>query len=108
LKVMVSGLKYPTGIRYSWWQIQVNEFGERKQKTFDTNGNLISSNNISGFDSLPYSKDYDNILKTPIKELTLDYSNKLLTLILKYYSRYNCYDLNDTVERSFILKKNVK
>jgi hypothetical protein len=98
-------LIYPTGIQLIWWNLRVNEFWTRQQKTIDLDGNILSSSDLTTFNDLNYSSDNDAILTTPIESLNIDYSNGLVTLILKYYKKYNCYDLDEKIERTFILRK---
>lgn len=89
LSVYASGLNYPTWIWKSW-TIQSNQFLDW------TYGNL-------SFDS---KNDYK--LETPISSLDFDYSSQLLNLDLKYYKQYNCYNTEQKVERSFMLKKSFR
>ena len=105
LKTITWWLIYPTGIQLVGWQLRVNEFGTRKQKTIDLDGTLVSSIDLTWFNDLIYNPNSDAILNTPIESLNTNYSNNLLTLILKYYKKYNCYDLNEKIERTFILRK---
>lgn len=87
LSIEKSWLNYPTWI---WWPNNYNEFG---------NG---------GFSNLDYSKE-DNILKTPIENLDItNNTNNVLSIFLTYYKNYNCYNLDDKAERSFLWKKNLK
>lgn len=62
------------------------------------------------YSGMSYDKKYDYILKTPIKNLSIDYNTvtKLLNLKLTYYKKYNCYNLDDKIERTFLIKKNFK
>lgn len=55
-----------------------------------------------------YNRNYDYILKSPIKELNIDYTDQLLNIELKYYKKYNCYNTDEKIERTLILKKNFK
>ncbi|MDD3646107.1 MAG: prepilin-type N-terminal cleavage/methylation domain-containing protein [Candidatus Gracilibacteria bacterium] len=87
LEIITSNLNYPTGI---WGPSNYNEF-------------LDDSYNNLSFDS-----DNDYKLETPIFNLDIDYSDKLLNLDLKYYKQFNCYNLDDKVERSFMLKKSFR
>ncbi|MFK7779922.1 MAG: hypothetical protein QM490_02140, partial [Candidatus Gracilibacteria bacterium] len=78
LTVERSGLKYPTGI---WGTGNSNnkEFGDR-----------IFTNLKLDYHST------DTLLGTPIKSLNItNSSNDLISLSLKYYKRYNCYNLDD-------------
>ena len=105
LRTLTWWLIYPTGIQLIWWNLRVNEFWTRQQKTIDLDGNILSSSDLTTFNDLNYSSDNDAILTTPIESLNIDYSNGLVTLILKYYKKYNCYDLDEKIERTFILRK---
>ncbi len=80
---------------------------------YPTKINWTSNSDFEQFDptsNLDYDKKYDYILKVPIKDLSLKYDNskELLSFEMKYYSRYNCYDEEGRMERTFILKKNFK
>ena len=87
-------LKYPTGIWWNW----ANDFKETWYFTWSTTNNII------------FNKKYDYILETPIKNLDINYDSgkKLLNLELKYFKKYNCFNLDEKIERTFILKKNFK
>jgi len=58
--------------------------------------------------NLTYDKNYDYILKTPIKKLDIswDSTKKILKLDLIYYKKYNCYNLKDKIENNFLWIKN--
>jgi hypothetical protein len=105
LRTITGWLNYPTWIQFIGWNLRINEFWTRKQKTIDLDGNFISSSDLTAFNDLSYHTENDSILTTPIESLNVDYSNNLVTLILKYYKKYNCYDLNEKIERTFILRK---
>jgi len=89
LTVYKSWLNYPTWI---WWTAiwQINQFWNPP------------------YSDLDYHKT-DILLWTPIKSLDItNSSDNLISLFLKYYNRYNCYNLDDNAQRSFLLKKNLK
>lgn len=89
LEVLYSWLNYPTWI---WW-IWNSDFNEFWDWTYW---------------NLPYHST-DSLLETPIKSLNISNTpNDLISLILKYYKRYNCYNLDDKIERTFLLNKNLK
>ncbi len=90
LSVLYSWLNYPTWI---WW-VWNNDFNEFWDRSFD--------------DDLRYhSSDY--LLNIPVKSLNItNIANDLLTIIFKYYKSYNCYNLDQKIEKTFILKKNLK
>lgn len=110
LIVVASWFNYPTWIGpNNASTILVNDFIDRiEYKVNITNWNMINNNSLNSFDfwSLNYNSESDNILKTPLKSLLVDYTDSLLTVFLKYYKNYNCYNLDDNAERSYILKKN--
>ena len=89
LEIVVSWLNYPTWLRRDSW-IKYNEF-------------------LDGtYDNIEYTND-DILLKTPINSLNIYNSvNDMLTIVIKYFRNYNCYNLDDKSERTFILKKNLK
>jgi len=88
LEIHMSWLNYPTKINSS---SNVTEYW-----TWDKN-------------NMYYNKDYDYILKTPIKSFDINYNaNKLLNLDLVYYKRHNCYNLDEKIERTFLIKKNFR
>ena len=89
LTIHKSGLNYPTWI---WWTTdwEYNNF------TDWTYSNLTYNNS-------------DTLLLTPIKSLIITNSaSELITFLLKYYKRYNCYNIDDNSEKIFLLKKNLK
>ena len=88
LKIFTSWLNYPTWI-WKDWTIKFNDF-------LDWN-----------YDNISYIKDYDTLLEVAIKNFSKDNSNDLLTLIIEYYKKYNCYNTDDKTEKTFITKKNL-
>lgn len=87
LTVEQSGLNYPTGI---WWASNYNQFLDWT------------------YSDILYDKT-DTLLGTPIKSLDItNIPNNLISLFLKYYKSYDCYNLDNKAERSFLLKKNLK
>jgi len=90
LIVFTGGLNYPTGIWWTWAN-QYNEFN-KIWRTYD-------------FQNTWYNKISDYILKTPLKSLIVAKTGNLFTLFMKYYKNYNCYNLDDNAQRSYILKK---
>ena len=107
LKTIASSLGYPTGISFNWNNLIVNDFISRKQKTISLNWNILSQINLDDFDfsSLAYNKYSDFILKMPISNLKLDYTDGLLTLISKYYKSYDCYNIDEKIEKILFFKK---
>jgi len=91
LKVFTGGLNYPTWL---WWNLWL------KYKEF-----LKTWRNLNKFWLMDYNKQSDYILKTPLKSLSIDYPSNLLTIFIKYYKNYNCYNLEDNAQRSYIIKK---
>ncbi len=91
LTIYKSDLNYPTWIWWTW-STDFNEFWDRLFPTL--------------------TLDYDStdiLLETPIKSINIDNStSELITLLLKYYKSYNCYNLEQKIERTFILKKSLK
>ena len=109
LIVISTGFNYPTWINVSWANLQINDFIDRKIKTIAiADGSSISDSLLSPFNfwSLDYIPETDYILKTPLKSLAFDYTGNHLTMLLKYYKNYNCYNLDDNAERSYLIKKN--
>jgi hypothetical protein len=89
LTVLYSWLNYPTWI---WW-------------IWPTDFNVFWDGTYS---NLPYTET-DNLLNLPIKSLNITNTpNDLLTFILKYYKSYNCYNLDEKIEKTFITNKNLK
>jgi hypothetical protein len=107
LKVITWWLSYPTWIYYDWTNILVNDFLTREKLTISVTWSLINTWSLSKFDfsTFDYNKKFDEILNTPINSIVYNYTSNLLTIILKYYKSYNCYDNNEKVNRTFILKK---
>ncbi|MDP2090062.1 MAG: prepilin-type N-terminal cleavage/methylation domain-containing protein [Candidatus Gracilibacteria bacterium] len=89
LSIVHSGLSYPTGI----WGAGASDFNEF--------GNGPYAN-------LPYHST-DKLLSVPVKSLDITNNpNDLLTIILKYYKNYNCYNTDEKIDKTFIIKKNLK
>jgi hypothetical protein len=87
LEVLHSWLNYPTWI---WWPSNYNEFWDWSYLDLEYNST-------------------DTLLLTPVKSLEITNSaNDLISLVLKYYKSYNCYNLDEKIERTFLLKKNLK
>jgi len=90
LEIIESWLNYPTWLWWNW-TIQHNDFWNH---TFNT--------------SIFQEHSSDIILKTPINYLNTTINNWLVTLFLKYYKKYNCYNLDDKTERTYLFNKNLK
>ncbi len=90
LSIYSSWLNYPTWIWWTWIS-DYNSFSPWIQ-------------------NLPFSKDYDTLLNSPLESLnlTLDNTNKLFTAIIKYYRVYNCYNPDEKNMKTWVLKKNLK
>jgi len=89
LTVLHTWLNYPTWI---WW-------------TWATDFNVFWDWTYS---DLQY-ESHDYLLNVPIKSLNITNTpNDLITIILKYYRSYNCYNLDEKVEKTFIAKKSLK
>lgn len=107
LKIITWWLSYPTWISFSWTDLLVNDFIDRKQKKLNISWNLVDSSDLSNFNFsiFDYDKNFDNILSLPVKSFDYNYTSSLLTMILKYYKSYNCYNLDEKVDRTYIFKK---
>lgn len=107
LKTINGWLKYPTWIYFDWTNIMVNDFLTREKLTVSVTWSLINTWNLSKFDLsiFNYNEKFDEVLNTPLKSFVYDYSSNLLTIILKYYKSYNCYNFDEKVDRAFVLKK---
>ncbi len=113
LQTIHSNLLYPTGIEIVSNQIHVNTFEDRKLRKYDFDGTLawpavdrtpLFSQNI--FD-IQYAPDY--IMKNPLHDFTIVYndpSNRLLHMNIEYYKYFNCYNNDENIIRTFVLKKN--
>lgn len=89
LTVLYSWLNYPTWI---WWTT-ASDFNQFWDWTYS---------------NIPYHST-DNLLSIPVKSLDIiNTPNDLITLILKYYKSYNCYNTDEKVAKTFIIKKNLK
>ena len=89
LTTLYSWLEYPTWI---WWitSSDYNEFWDW------------------WYLDIAYSTG-DTLLWTPVKNLEItNIPSDIISIFLKYYKNYNCYNLDDKSERSFFLKKNLK
>jgi len=92
LEVVESWLNYPTWLWWDSW-IKYNEFW----KSWRNFSNQIINDNKN-----------DIILKTPVNSLNIYKENWLITFLLKYYKKYNCYNPDDKSERTYLFKKNLK
>jgi len=92
LEVVESWLNYPTWLWWDSW-IKYNEFWKSWRN--------FSNQTIDDDKS-------DIILKTPINSLDIYKEDWLVTFLLKYYKKYNCYNLDDKTERTYLFKKNLK
>lgn len=89
LEIFTWWLIYPTWIWWTW-NLDFNDFWNW------------------WYINLPY-KNTDKLLLPPINSLNITNTpNDLLSIILNYYKKYNCYNLDDNSERTLILKKNLK
>lgn len=115
LKTVISGLWYPTWMRLSWNNLEINDFITRKQYSYDLdNISSFSSSNLNDFSSsnlenIPYSKNKDIILENPIAEVNINYNatDKFLSTQAKYYQYLNCYNPDEQVQKTLILQKNI-
>lgn len=107
LRTITWWLSYPTWIIFDGTNLIVNDFITRKSIKLDINWNFVSSTNLTPFDFsiFDYDKRFDNILSIPLKSFDYNFSSNLLTIILKYYKSYNCYNLDEKVDRTYIFKK---
>ncbi len=92
LEVVEPWLNYPTGL---WWDSWNNKIAYNK--FWDWN-----------YSNLEYDKNNDTVLKTPIDDLMVNINDDLLSIVLKYYKKYNCYNLDDKSERTYLFNKNLK
>lgn len=93
LKVLHSWKNYPNEISGPW---------EFQFETF---------NIASEIENITFNPETDIILSTPIDSLKIEKtSNDMLFLNLKYYTNYNCYNLDENTwrVRTFIANKNLK
>lgn len=98
LEIVRSWLNYPNAI---WW----NPWTELSPN----NGNF-SQFDINDFSDLDIDLKNDLILETPISELEIAENNELITIILKYYRNYNCYNLDENHQKinTFLWKINIR
>jgi hypothetical protein len=89
LEVIEPWLNYPTWLWWNW-TIQHNEFWNH---TFNS--------------SIFQEHSSDIILESPINYLNTTIDNWLVTLFLKYYKKYNCYNLDDKTEKTYLFNKNI-
>jgi hypothetical protein len=92
LEIIHSWLNYPTWIWWSWIN-DLNKFW----KTSRNFSNLSFSLNKT-----------DTILKTPIEKFNVYIEDDLITLYLKYFKKYNCYNPDDNSKRTYLFKKSLK
>lgn len=89
LEVVYSWLNYPTWIWWTW----SSDFNEFLDWTYS---------------DIAFS-EYDELLKIPLKELIINYNpNDLLSVVIKYYKSYDCYNPDKKSEKIFIINKNLK
>jgi hypothetical protein len=82
LKVKQSLLNYPTWVTSDWTATE-----------FD----------LSNFDPDDYEPNF--IFSNPVKDFDKDFSWNLLNLKLNYYKYLNCFNTDDKIERTFLIKK---
>ena len=83
LEVISSWLFYPIWVNNSW---------------------VATIFNTGSFDFTSLEPDF--ILKNPVKDFDTDFDNNLLNLKIDYYKYFNCYNTDDKIERTFLIKKN--
>lgn len=112
LKTITWWLSYPTWIIFNWTNIIFSDFLERKIKSVNLAGTIITDiSNLNPFDfsSLAYNKYSDYLLETPIKSLDLNFSaSKIFTFNLEYYKNYSCNNVKDNISRTYLFKKYLK
>lgn len=112
LKILINWLKYPTWIKISWNNLLINEFETRKQKKLDLSTLNLSDNlNLTAFSENNFENyKTDFIFNNPVNKLNIKYNvwTKLLNLKIDYYKYLNCFNIDEKIERSFLLKKNYK
>ena len=82
LEVFDTWLFYPTWVDDSW---------------------VATIFNTGSFDFTSLEPDF--IFSNPIKLLEYSYSTNLLNLKIDYYKYFNCYNTDDKIERTFLIKK---
>ena len=83
LEVIHSWLTYPTKVNNDWTYTNFNS------STFDYN-----------------SLTPDFVFSNPVVNLDKNYSTNLLNLKIDYYKYLNCFNVDDKIKRSFLIKKN--
>jgi hypothetical protein len=95
LEVINSWLNYPTWL---WWDSWNNKIAYNKfWYSWRNFSNKTIDNNLN-----------DIVLQLPISYLNIEKNNWLVTFLLKYYKKYNCYNLDDKTERTYLFKKNLE
>lgn len=102
LEIIDSWLNYPTWIWFEWTNIRYKSFNKNI-----TPITWILSNRDIPNKTLDYHST-DTVLETPISKFDVHFASGLVTLYLKYYKKYNCYNTSDVNERTYLFKKNIK
>ncbi len=89
LRVYSSWLNYPTWI----WGVWPSDFNEFLWWSID-------------FSTSSFNEVSDDILDPPLESLEFDLNSWQLSMVLKYYKIYNCYDLEEKASRTYLYKKN--
>lgn len=115
LSQVITWLWYPTGLSIENQNLKINDFTQRLEYSYDLNDiNNYSHRDLNQFSSaninkIPYNKQNDILLGNPLSDIKIDYHEieKYLSSQIKYFQYINCYNSDETVEKTFILQKNI-
>ncbi len=106
LRVLKSGLQYPTGIYKSWGNIFIYDFFERKKKEFDIAWIEIGSINLAPFDFQNKSPHFsDTILSLPTSSIQSNIWGNMFDLQIQYFKNFSCFDDSKSILKTLLLKK---
>lgn len=106
LKKVYSWLWYPTWIEVDSWNLVVYDFLQRKKIKITKSWSYVWAENLHDFAFWNILKSYSKISDFIISDFKSNYSSWLLNLKVDYYKNFDCYDENQNILKSFLLKKN--
>ncbi len=106
LEIFTGGLLYPTWLWFNGWNLIVNTFEDRKEQEFDLTWNYVWDSPLIGFSESVFNNYPEfSILDNPIKDIIIDTTGNFLNLKLDYYKFLNCFNSDEKVEKTLLLKK---
>ncbi|MCD5380792.1 hypothetical protein LR004_02595, partial [Candidatus Gracilibacteria bacterium] len=106
LEVFTGGLLYPTGLGFNGGNLVVNTFEDRREQEFDVAGNYVGDSPLTAFSESVFNNYLESsILDNPVKGITISNASNFLNLKLDYYKFLNCFNSDEKVEKTLLLKK---